>query len=48
MTGFALLWILITALVCSYGLLYPNRLRQQANIGLRLETPIAISEMRAT
>ncbi len=48
MSGFALLGALITALLCSYGLLYPDRLTQQGNIGFRLETPIAMSEMRAT
>lgn len=48
MSGFAFLGALITALLCSYGLLYPDRLTQQSNIGFRLETPIAMSEMRAT
>lgn len=48
MSGFALLGALITALLCSYGLLYPDRLAKQGDFGLRIETPIAMSEMRAT
>ncbi len=48
MSTFALIGALITAALCSYGLLYPEQLSRQANVGLRLETPIAVSEMRAT
>lgn len=48
MSSFALVAALVTALMCSYGLLYPDRVTQQGKFGLQLETPIAMSEMRAT
>ena len=48
MSTFALIGALVTAVLCSYGLLHPDRLARQSNVGLRLETPIAMSEMRAT
>ena len=48
MSSFALIATLVTALLCSYGLLYPDRLARDGQFGLRLETPIAMSEMRAT
>lgn len=48
MSSFALIAALVTALLCSYGLLYPDRLAREGQFGLRLETPIAMSEMRAT
>ncbi len=35
-------------MLCSYGLLYPDRAARQGEFGLRIETPIAMSEMRAT
>lgn len=47
MSVFPLIGAIVTALLCSFGLLYPERLAQ-ANVGLRIETPIAMSEMRAT
>lgn len=47
MSVFPLIGAIVTALICSFGLLYPERLAQ-GNIGLRIETPIAMSEMRAT
>ncbi len=48
MSGFAIIAAVITALLCSYGLLYPDRIARQGDFGLRIETPIAMSEMRAT
>lgn len=48
MSAFALVGALITALLCSYGLLYPDRITQDGRFGLRIETSIAMSEMRAT
>lgn len=38
----------VTAILCSYGLLYPDRSTQKGKFGLLIETPIAMSEMRAT
>lgn len=48
MSIFAHIGAALTALMCFYGFAFPNRLAQRADIGLRLETPIALSEMRAT
>lgn len=48
MSGFAITAAVITALLCSYGFLYPDILARQGDFGLRIETPIAMSEMRAT
>ena len=48
MSAFALLGAAITTLLCGYGLLYPERLSRQGEFGLRIETPIGMSEMRAT
>ena len=48
MSVFALLAALMTALLCGYGLLFPDRLTRGGEFGLRIETPIARSEMRAT
>lgn len=48
MSIFAQLAAVITALLCSYGLLYPDRLARMGDFGLRIDTPVAMSEMRAT
>jgi len=48
MSIFAHIGAVITVLICFYGFAFPDRLTQLVNIGLRLETPIALSEMRAT
>jgi hypothetical protein len=48
MSMFALVGAVVTALLCSYGLLCPDRLSRERDIGLRIESPIAMSEMRAT
>ena len=48
MSWFAITAALITALLCSYGFLYPDRATRQGEFGLRIETPVAMSEMRAT
>lgn len=48
MSAFAFLAAIVTLLLCSYGLLYPDLLGQQNKFGLRIESPIAMSEMRAT
>ena len=48
MSTLALLAAVVTALICSYGLLYPDRATQNGKFGLLIETPIAMSEMRAT
>lgn len=48
MSLFALAAALVTALLCSYGLLYTDGLERLRDLGFRLETPIARSEMRAT
>jgi hypothetical protein len=48
MSAFALVAALLTALMCSYGLLYPDQVTRKGEFGLRIETPIAMSEMRAT
>ncbi|MEN9301277.1 MAG: hypothetical protein RLZZ254_1058 [Actinomycetota bacterium] len=48
MSIFALLAAIATAGMCSYGLLYPDRVTRQGAFGLRIDTPIAMSEMRAT
>ena len=48
MSAFAFVAAMVTAVMCSYGLLYPDRLSRQGDFGLRLETPVAMSEMRAT
>lgn len=48
MSVFAIIGALVTLILCSYGLLYPKQQTEQANIGLRLETPVAVSELRAT
>ena len=48
MSVFAVIGAVITLILCCVGLLIPERQARQANIGLRLETPIAISEIRAT
>jgi hypothetical protein len=39
---------IVTALMCAYGLLYPDQVARKGEFGLRIETPIAMSEMRAT
>ncbi len=48
MSAFATIAAVITALLCSYGFLFPESLTRQGEFGLRIETPIAMSEMRAT
>lgn len=48
MSIFAQIAAVITALLCSFGLLYPDQLARMGDFGLRIETPIAMSEMRAT
>jgi hypothetical protein len=48
MSVFALIAAVLTAIMCSYGLLYPDQLSRRGEFGLRIETPIAMSEMRAT
>lgn len=48
MSTFALIGGLVTALLCGFGLLVPESLTRQGEFGLRIETPIAMSEMRAT
>ncbi len=48
MSIFALLAAVATAGMCSYGLLYPDQVTRQGAFGLRIDTPIAMSEMRAT
>lgn len=48
MSTFALVGAVITALLCAYGLLYPDGFAKQGDFGLRIESPIAMSEMRAT
>lgn len=48
MSAFALLAAIVTLLLCSYGLLFPNELARQGEFGLRIESSIAMSEMRAT
>lgn len=48
MSIFALLGALTTAMLCAFGLLYPDFLTRQGAFGLRIESPIAMSEMRAT
>ena len=48
MSTFALIGAVVTALLCWFGLLYPEQLAQEGRFGLKLESPIAMSEMRAT
>ena len=48
MSAFAFIAAIVTALMCSYGLLYPDQVTRKGEFGLRIETPIAMSEMRAT
>lgn len=48
MSAFALVAAIVTALLCSYGLLYPDQLTGRGEYGLRIESPIGMSEMRAT
>jgi hypothetical protein len=45
---FALIGALVTAALCGYGLLYPERLARSGDVGLRIDSPIGMSEMRAT
>jgi hypothetical protein len=48
MSAFAFIAAIVTTLLCGYGLSYPDRLAREGDFGLRIETPIAMSEMRAT
>jgi hypothetical protein len=48
MSAFAFIAAIVTALLCAYGLLYPDQMTREGQFGLRIETPIAMSEMRAT
>ena len=48
MSAFAYIAAIVTTLLCAYGMLYPDQLARQGEFGLRIETPIAMSEMRAT
>ncbi len=48
MSAFAFIAAIVTFLLCGYGLLYPDQLVRKGEFGLRIETPIAMSEMRAT
>ena len=48
MSIFANIGAIITIALCGYGLFFPKKISEQSEIGLRLDTPIAVSEMRAT
>jgi hypothetical protein len=48
MSAFAFIAATVTAVMCGYGLLYPDRITRKGEFGLRIDTPIAMSEMRAT
>ena len=48
MSAFAFIAAIVTVLMCSYGLIYPEQVTRNGEFGLRIETPIAMSEMRAT
>ena len=48
MSTFAFIAAILTTLLCGYGLLYPEQLTRNGEFGLRIETPIAMSEIRAT
>jgi hypothetical protein len=47
MSTFAYIAASISAMLCLYGLLYPDQLTRNGEYGLRIETPIGMSEMRA-
>lgn len=48
MSAFAYIAAIVTVFMCAVGFLYPDRLTQQGAFGLRIESPIGMSEMRAT